>query len=212
MPATSDSRNQCVRSRLPSQSGPEENSGRLTRGGWDDSAGEVVMPALSGALLVEDLRQEAGDAGPEQVDRDPADDVVDAEGDGGDGVDQPAHRARGQSGQQRRHGAPLVAGPAGEPGAEHHHAFEPDVDHAGPLGPQAAQPGQADRHRQHQRGGERARGGDVVGAGHDPDQRHQKDQHGDADERQVVFAGPGRSRDGRGRHAATSTGVFLPSS
>ena len=33
-----------------------------------------------------------------------------------------------------------------EPGAEDHHAFEADVDDAGPLGPQAAEAGQADRH------------------------------------------------------------------
>ena len=41
----------------------------------------------------------------------------------------------------------LPADPAGaEPGAEDHHALEADVDHAGALGPQPAEAGQADRH------------------------------------------------------------------
>ena len=46
--------------------------------------------------------------------------------------------------------APLVAGPAGSPGAEDHHPLEPDVDHARALGEEPAEGRQADRHRQAQ--------------------------------------------------------------
>ena len=49
------------------------------------------------ALAVEDLREVLRDARAEQVDRHAAHDVVDAEGDGRDGVQQPADRAGGHA-------------------------------------------------------------------------------------------------------------------
>ena len=65
--------------------------------------------------------------------------------DGGDGVQQAAEHAAEDAGQdagQGRRGASRKPAPKG---AEDHHAFEADVDHAGPLGPQAAETGEADR-------------------------------------------------------------------
>ena len=47
---------------------------------------------------------------------------------------------------------PLVPGPAGPPGAEDHHALEADVDHAGPLGDEAAEAGQGDGQREDEHG------------------------------------------------------------
>ena len=81
-------------------------------------------------------------------------------------------------------GAPLVAGPAGAPGADDHHALEADVHHAGALGPEPAEPGHADRHRQGERGAGCPAGGEVVRAGDHPDDAQQEDQAGDRDQRQ----------------------------
>ena len=67
--------------------------------------------------------------------------------------------------------APLVAGPAGAPGAEDHHALEADVDHAGALGEQPAEGGQPDRHGQQQGGAKRRGRRQRLLAGDHPDQR-----------------------------------------
>ena len=103
--------------------------------------------------------------GGQDVDRHTGDDVVDAEGDGDDRVQQAAERAAEDAGQHAQPRAALPAGPGAEPGAEDHHALEADVDHAGPLGPQAGEAGEADRHGERQGAGDLAGGGEVVGAG-----------------------------------------------
>ena len=100
-----------------------------------------------GSSVKSSLDRYCGDAGREDVDRDTGDDVVDAEGDGGDRVQQAAERAADDAAEQRRAtGCSCQPAQAPNQGAEDHHAFEADVDHAGPLGPQAAEAGQADRH------------------------------------------------------------------
>ena len=97
----------------------------------------------------------------EDVDRDTGDDVVDAEGDGGDRVQQTAERAAERCRRSTpSQGPDWSAGPGAEPGAEDHHAFEADVDDARPLGPQAAETGEADRHGQLERGADLAGGGE----------------------------------------------------
>ena len=88
-------------------------------------------------------------AGRDEVDGDARHDLVDAEGDRGDGVDA---RRRACRRRPRRpapyHGPELPAGVAGEPGAHDHHALEADVHDAGPLGEEAAEAGEEDRCRQ----------------------------------------------------------------
>ncbi len=73
--------------------------------------------------------------------------------------------------------SPLVARPAGTERAEDEHPLEADVDHAGPLRPQAAESGHADGHGQAERGGHRARGREVLDSGDHPD--HGEDQQQD---------------------------------
>ena len=71
--------------------------------------------------------------------------------------------------------AEVVAEEASAPRAEDHHALEADVDDAGPLGPEAAETGQGDRHREADRRDEQARRVDVVGAGDDSEHREDED-------------------------------------
>ena len=74
----------------------------------------------------------------------------------------------------------LVRAPGAEPGPEDQLTLQADVHHAGPLGPQAAEAGQPDRHREPQRRAGGAAGGDVVGAGDQPDDRDEHEHAGDA--------------------------------
>ena len=83
----------------------------------------------------------------------------------GHGVQQSAQRAGDGAGEDAGPDAELQRPPGTAPGAEDHHALEADVDHAGPLGPQATQAGEPDRHRRRQRRPDRAGRGEVVGAG-----------------------------------------------
>jgi hypothetical protein len=109
----------------------------------DTAAGLVVG--------VEELGQEPDQAGGQDVDGHARDDVVHAQGDRGDRVQQPAEGAEEQPAQHGRAPAPLVAGEAGSPGAQDHHPVQADVDHAGTFGEQTTEGGQADRHGQQQR-------------------------------------------------------------
>ena len=86
-------------------------------------------------------------------------------------VQQPAQRAEQDAADQRGDPAPLVAGVTGAPGAQDHHALEADVDHAGALGEQPAQGGQADRHGQQEGGRHRRRRRQRLLAADRPDQR-----------------------------------------
>ena len=71
-------------------------------------------------------------------------------------------------------GAPLPAAVGPEPGAEDHHAFEADVDHADPLGEQAAEAGQQPIGTARVRAApDGAVGGQVGGAGRGADQAEQ---------------------------------------
>ena len=183
MPATSETRNQWWPSSEFSQSDRPGtvNVGMSGIGGDCLSLPPAAMAALP-SWPEPQGGQVLGGAERQDVDRDTGDDVVDAEGDGGDGVDQAAERAAEDAGQRRGPGAVLPADPAGRERAEHHHAFEADVDHAGPLGPQSAQTRQADRYGGAQRGAELAGGGEVPGAGDGP-QRGDRDQ-ADGDDQQ----------------------------
>ncbi len=178
-----------------------------------------------GQRLEPALGEVGGGAEGQDVDGDTGDDVVDAEGDGGDRVHQAADGAGEDADDDAGPRAPLVAGPGTEEGAEDHHAFEADVDHARALGPQAAETGEADRHGEGEGGGDLAGAGDVVGAGDDAygaqgEQRPGEEQQ-DARQAHPPRAG-GRGRGGllsgdRGAHAGTSffsglSGVFGPAS
>ncbi len=153
--------------------------------------------------------------GPEgdDVDRDPGDDVVDAEDDGGDGMDEPTQHAHQDRAGDARPGTVVVAEVSGPPGAEDHHSLEADVDHAGALGPQAAETGQQDRDGGDQGRRHGAPGGEVVGPGDDPQQREQQHgpEQGDDDPPAREAPALGRRRVGRGAldgggdaHAVTS--------
>ena len=74
------------------------------------------------------------------------------------------------------HPAPLVAGEPGPPGAEDHHPLEADVDHAGPLGEEPAQRGEADRHGEQQRRRHRRRRRQGVLAADLADDREQHER------------------------------------
>src|SRR5690606_22444771 len=133
-------------------------------------------------------------------------DVVDAERHGRDGVQQPAEGAAEDADEHPDPRAPLVAGPRARPRPEDHHALETDVDHAGPLGPEPAEPGQEDRDGEAQRGADRPAGGHGLGVVDDADQRQQDQQPG-RDQQVVRPAQPspavgGRAHGGRlGRDA-----------
>jgi hypothetical protein len=144
--------------------------------------------------------------------------VVDAEGDRGDGVEQPAHRAGGDAGDDAGPRAGLEADEGAEPRAEDEHPLEPDVDDAGALGPQAAEGGEPDRDGEAQRGPGGAAAGELVGAAEHADERQQDEQaEGDGEaalparerdpaapalRRGVDQAGGRGRRAGRGAHAA----------
>jgi hypothetical protein len=124
-----------------------------------------------------DLGEVLGDAQAQDVDRDTGDDVVDPERHGGERMQQAAEGAADRTGQDARPGiAELERAPGPGPGAQDHHALEADVDHAGPLGPQSAETGQADRHGQRDGGVDRSRRGEVDGAGDGAGERQQEDQ------------------------------------
>ena len=93
------------------------------------------------------LGQEGGDAGGDDVDRDTGDDVVDAEDHGGDRVQDAAEAPKTMAPSDAGDDAVVVGEVAGTERAEDHHALEADVDHAGALGPQAAETGQRDGDR-----------------------------------------------------------------
>ncbi len=147
----------------------------------------------------EDQRgQEPGDAGAEDGDRDAGDDVVDAEGDGREGEQETAERAADDADDHPPPRPELVRAPGAEPGAEDQLTLQADVHHAGPLGPQAAEAGQPDRHRQPQRRAGGAAGGDVVGAGDQPDDRDQHEHAGDAEQPERPTDTPAASLRRRG--------------
>jgi hypothetical protein len=132
--------------------------------------------------------------------------VVDAERHRGQRVQQTTQGTADEGRQQARPGAPVVRAERAEPRPEDHHAFEADVHHAGALGPQPAEAGQADRHRGLQRGPGGAAGGEVVGPGDDP-RRGERDQA--AGDQQQHDRQPGSRACGSGcrnrwRHRATA--------
>ena len=104
-----------------------------------------------------------GQAEREEVDREAADDLVGAQVDGEDGVDE-----REQAAEEHRHeqaddprAAPDRA-PDAEEGAHEHHPLEPDVHDAGALGEDPADRGERERRGEAKRRGEHARGEDAV--------------------------------------------------
>ncbi len=138
--------------------------------------------------------------------------MVDAEGDGGDRVDQAADGPEPDRGEQRRPRTPLVTGPAGPPGAEDHHPFQADVDDARPLGHETAEPRQGDGQREHEHRRRCACVGHHLLAAGEPGhtEGEEAQQHQQQDET-TAPATPGRGGRGRGSsgpgvdaHAATS--------
>ena len=129
--------------------------------------------------LEQDRGQEPGDAEAEDVDGDTGDDVVDAEGDGGDRVHEAAHRAEGDARDQAGPGPVLPTDPPGPERAEDHHALEPDVDDSGAFRPEAAETGHGDRHGSAQGGPDRAARGERVRTGDHPDDGEQQDAGAD---------------------------------
>ena len=196
-----------------------QRAGARQRDGLDRRQRRRLGHAAARGVDEDQRGQEAGDPGAEDVDRDAGDDVVDAEGDGRQRVQRPAERTADDAGQHPPPGPELEGPPGAEPGAEDELPLQADVDHAGALGPQAAEAGQPDRHGQPQRGAGGAAGGDVVGAGDQPDDRDQRQQRGDAeqDHRQRQ---PGRPRpvacgaivlvDQTRAHGATSSARARP--
>src|SRR6185437_11608484 len=148
-------------------------------------------------------------------DRDTGDDVVDAERDGRDGEDETAERAADDADDHPPPRPELVRAPRTEPGPEDELALEADVHHAGPLGPQAAEAGQADRHREPQCRTGGAAGGDVVGAGDEPDDRDEHEQARDAQQPERPPDAPSASRRrrclGHRLHEAGGGHAGLPS-
>ncbi len=124
-------------------------------------------------VLVVDPVDVGADAGDQQVDADTGDDVVDAEGHRDDGVQQTAQRTAEHARHQAEPRVDQVAAPGAAEGAGDHHAFEADVDDAGPLGPETAETGHADRHGGAERGGDLTGGGQRVVAGDDADDREE---------------------------------------
>ena len=112
------------------------------------------------------------------------------------GVQQPAEGAEQHPADERGRPAPLVAGPAGAPGAEDHHALEADVDDAGALGEQPAQRGQPDRHGEQQGGGHRRRRRQRLLAADRPDGRENSDERAGA--AATSAAGPAAAGEQRG--------------
>ena len=130
----------------PNRSPPDRN-GNVNRPTVGTRGDCVIDPPWLLELLREDLRrEEPGDARAEDVDGDAGDDVVDTELHGGDRVQQTADTAAECTEEQSPPRTELQRAPRTEPGAEDHHAFEPDVDDTGALGEQATETRQQDGH------------------------------------------------------------------
>ena len=129
-------------------------------------------------------------------------------------VQQATEGAEQHAADQRRGPAPLVAGPAGAPGAEDHHALEADVDHAGAFGEQPAEGGQPDRHGEQQRRGHRRRRGQGLLAADQPDGGQDDERRRPAAPAAGAPAAAGeqrrRSRPRRGRASGVVRTVLMP--
>src|SRR5487761_31889 len=99
-------------------------------------------------LAIDPPHQEDCHAGGEDVDRDPAHDLVGSESDRNDGMDQ-GHRASGHDRHQRCEPDVLPSEVGDDPkeGARQHHALHGDVDHATSFGDHSPQGRQQKQHR-----------------------------------------------------------------
>ena len=214
MPARSDTRNQWCCSRVSSGSrrpGSETVAMSSSGGDWDSPAPFTPSKAITERNCVTP-RPRMLTATPETMWSTPKVTVATA-------CSSPPTAPKRVADEHAGPGAPLVAGPAGAPGAHDHHALEADVHDAGALGPEAAETRHADRHREGERRAGCPAGGEVVRAGDHPDDAQQEDQAGDRDHRQrhsgrrqpTAQARGGRARGNRGNragaHAGTSVGV-----
>ena len=168
--------------------------------------------------------QVVGGAEREEVDGHAGHDVVDADRHGHEGVDQAADGAGDDAEQDALPRAPLDRAVGPEPRAEDHHPLEADVHDAGPLGPEAAEAGERDRHGQQQGAVEHAVGGELGDAAEEAADRQDEDrgdQHGRVGEpagqpagrfgRRRLGAGGGRVGD-EGGHAGAPANESSPPS
>ena len=134
----------------------------------DAGKGRNPAPADAAAPAPDVVEDVAGDAEGEEVDRRPADDLISAEMDGEEGVDEREQRAgEDADGQAADPAVGLVRAPGAEEGAHQHHPLEADVHHAAALGEHPAERGEEQRRREDERQRDERRprddGGEVVG-------------------------------------------------
>ena len=150
---------------VPALDAPEGIGGAGPAGEEGNAEGVDVLDARrlrdapAGASLEDLVGQEARDSRRHHQDGRAGDDVVHAEADRCDGVQQAADGPAGGADEHAPPGAELQGTVGAEPGAEDEHALQADVHHAGPLGEDAAHGRHQDRHRV----GERDRPGRAVG-------------------------------------------------
>ena len=152
-PATSETTNQSLVLEPAEQVGvcqpkrsPPDRNGSVKRADVASTGGESVADAarLSGEHC---CREEAGDAAARMLIATPDTMWSTPKVTVATRVEQPAEHAADDADDDAGPRPPLPAPPRAEPGAEDHHPFEADVDDAGSLGEEAAEPGEDDRHR-----------------------------------------------------------------
>ena len=182
--AMSDTTNQWRSARFPAAS---DSHGTVNRPG-ESRPVSCLSPPPSRSMKNAPARY-CGGAERDQVDRDSRHDVVHPEGHRGDRVEQPADgpHHRGAEDPDRR--LVVVGEVRRTPGAEDHLALEPDVDHAGPLAPQAADAGHQDRAGREDRSMDRARRVDAGCVGDHSDDGDQQDR-AETDDQPLVCGSP----------------------